>query len=398
MNDKYCEFRRREYIRPLELTNKEKFYADIMNIEYSFSGIIGNGQIINTFILEAAQELINAIELFEMGYFDCAYYSLRSAVELSTTMVFLTDMPEEERNRYLENWKDTKQFPMQSQIVQMLSEKGDVFADMLDKIPSFFENAKKLTQELNKYVHKQGLKHFYISRNHPINLQKPLESFINEFESYLKKCIGVVAVMRLAGDAFPILLMDEEFLLRCFDSMTASYTPEFVDEYIGNNILNAYKETLLYQRTYDAFSDDEKKNYATFNVMKHQYIDRNKMSDIMKQLHLLNNDDSICVLMVNACDKITKTYAIGGFQMYFTDKDTARKAYEWKGSDFKRFENNSEKLNQPYDEVFISVFECLGKNYFAEHNEPLSEREIAAIKKSLSNYEKTQKEYFKDEE
>lgn len=38
--------------------------------------------------MEAEQQLINAIELYELGYFDCAYYSLRSAIDLSTTMVF----------------------------------------------------------------------------------------------------------------------------------------------------------------------------------------------------------------------------------------------------------------------------------------------------------------------
>lgn len=67
----------------------------------------------NTFIMEAEQQLINAIELFEQGYFDCAYYSIRSAVDVSTTMVFLADMPDEERERFLDAWKDTKDFPMQ---------------------------------------------------------------------------------------------------------------------------------------------------------------------------------------------------------------------------------------------------------------------------------------------
>lgn len=397
MTDDYIEYRRSEYLRPLPLPNKKKFYTDIMNIEYSFSGIIGNGTIINTFILEAAQQLINSLELFEMGYFDCAYYSLRSAVELSTTMVFLTDMPEEERNRYLENWKDTKQFPMQSQIVQLLSVQGDVFADMIEKMPFFFDSAKQLTQELNKYVHKQGLNHFYISRNHPVNAQKTQIKFINDFESYLKKCIGVVAVMRLAGDAFPVLLMDEEFLLRCFDSMTASYTPEFVEEYIGERILNAYKETRLYQGTYDAFCDDEKKNYATFDVMKHQYIDRNKMSDILEQLHLLDKYDTICVLIVNACDKIAKIYTIGGMQMYFTEKDTARTVTSWRGTEFKRFSENENPYNQPYDEAFISVFHCLDEYYFAEHNEILTEEDVSAINNKLTEFEKSQKEQMENE-
>ena len=54
-----------------------------------------------------SKQLVNAIELFEMGYFDCAYYSLRSAVEVSTTMVYLSDLPEAEREKQLEAWKAT---------------------------------------------------------------------------------------------------------------------------------------------------------------------------------------------------------------------------------------------------------------------------------------------------
>ena len=78
--ESYIESRKKENLCPLTIENKEKYYFDILNIEHSFSGIIGEGTIINTFIMEAAQLIINAIELFEMGYFDCAYFSLRSAI------------------------------------------------------------------------------------------------------------------------------------------------------------------------------------------------------------------------------------------------------------------------------------------------------------------------------
>ena len=385
MEDGYIEFRRSQNIRPLDLPNKGKFYRDIMNIEHSFSGRVDT--VINTFIMEAAQQLINSMELFEMGYFDCAYYSLRSAVEVSTTMVFLIDMPEPEREKYLEDWKDKKSFPMLSQVLQMLSHQGDVFADMKEKLSPFFEDAKMLSGELNKYVHKQGLQHFYISRNHPLNVNQSQDVFIENFEYYLKKCIGIVAVMRLAGDPFPILLMDEEILYRCFDSMTDAYAQDFVDEYIGKDTVEAYKKTDMYKGVYSSFIDDEKKNLATFNVMKHQYINRNNMSDILSQIHLLDIYDTISVLIVNACKRVVKVYTIGGMQMYFTELNTARKAHSWNGLDFKKFQENKEKHNQPYDEAYISVFECLGENYFVEHNELLTDEEVVSIETVLSDFE-----------
>lgn len=335
MFDSFVDWRKAENICPVVLVGKEKYYLDLMNIEHSWTGRMDVGNIGNTFIMEAEQQIINAIELFEQGYFDCAYYSLRSAVDLSTTMVFLADMPNDERDAFLDNWKETKDFPMQGQMIKLLSNRGYVFTDMKVKMPDFFLKAKELSAELNKYVHKQGLQHFYISRNHPLSFPKSQESFISTFEEYLRRCIGIVAVMRLAIDPFPILLMDEEILYRCFDTLTEAYSNDFVEKYIGFDILNAYKQTDLYTGTYNAFIGDEKKNEAVFNVVKHQYIDSQKMDNLLKQLHLMSKDDIICVLLVQACNKVIKLYCLNGMLMYFTEKETNRKAMTWAGNDFK---------------------------------------------------------------
>lgn len=247
MTHSYSESRRKQSLRPLSLSNKEKYYFDLLNIEHSWSGRTDTN-VSNTFIMEAVQLLINAIELFEQGYFDCSFYSLRSSIELSTTMVFLVDMPDDERILLLEDWKDSKSFPMQKQMLQLLSTNGHIFIDMQKKMPIFFKNTRKLNAKINKYVHKQGLEHFYIGRNHPINSNKPQDKFINTFEYFLKRCIGVVAVMRLTIDPFPILLMDKDILYRCFDSMTDPYSENFVNEYISQQTVNAYKKQ-IYTRT-----------------------------------------------------------------------------------------------------------------------------------------------------
>lgn len=254
----WLEWRRRENICPLTLPNKERYYRDLLNIEHSWTGRIGI-DVTNAFIMEAEQQLINAIELFEQGYFDCAYYSLRSAVDISTTIVFLADMPDEDREKYLAAWKSTGDFPMQGQMIKQLSQKGDVFADMQEKMSGFFSAAKTLSAELNKYVHKQGLQHFYVSRNHAVNHSQSQDAFIAAFESHLVRCIGVVAVMRLAIDPFPILLMDEEILYRCFDSMTDPYSREFVEKYIGLDLVEQYKQTAIYSGFYDYLMKKKRK-------------------------------------------------------------------------------------------------------------------------------------------
>lgn len=358
--------------------NKLKYYMDIYNIDHSLSGRL-DGNISNLFIKEAAQQLINAVKLFSDGYFDCAYYLLRSAIEISTIMVFLVDMPEDERNRYLDAWIETLDFPMQGRIIQELSRNGDIFVDMKDKMPVFFDNAKNLSSELNKYVHKQGVQHFYSYIPYNIYISDRAKELEVTFEKHLKQCIGIVAVMRLAIDPFPILLMDKEILYRCFDSITEPYTESFVEEYIGIDIIDCYKKTEIYTGLYDSFMQDEKKSESVFLVTNHEYIVSTKIKEILLQKHLLSKRDLISVLLVASNNKVVKVYCGNGLLQYYTDRNTKRVKLSWSSEDFKRFSNSKKIINQVYDEAYISVLKVDNELYFIEHNEIFKQIEIKAI-------------------
>lgn len=121
--------------------------------------------------------------------------------------------------------------------------------------------------------------------------------------------------------------------------------------------------------------------------MKHQYIDSTRIDEIMAQLYLLSKHDATCVLIVKACSKVVKVYTVGGFYMFFTDKNTNRKATSWGGAVFKEFAESSTKCNQVFDEAYISVFSFDGENYFVEHNEILDEEDIRAIMHGVEEYE-----------
>lgn len=358
--------------------NKLKYYMDIYNIDHSLSGRL-DGNISNLFIKEAAQQLINAVKLFSDGYFDCAYYLLRSAIEISTIMVFLVDMPEDERYRYLDAWMETLDFPMQGRIIQELSRNGDIFVDMKDKMPAFFDNAKNLSSELNKYVHKQGVQHFYSYIPYNIYISDRAKELEVTFEKHLKQCIGIVAVMRLAIDPFPILLMDKEILYRCFDSITEPYTESFVEEYIGIDIIDCYKKTKIYTGLYDSFMQDEKKSESVFLVTNHEYIISTKIKEILLQKHLLSKRDLISVLLVASNNKVVKVYCGNGLLQYYTDRNTKRVKLSWSSEDFKRFSNSKKIINQVYDEAYISVLKVDNELYFIEHNEKFEQIEIKAI-------------------
>ena len=384
MNDNYYEWRRKENIQKFEIPDLNQYFYDLMNIEHSFSGRMDT-PLANTFIMESVQLIVNSICLFEMGYFDNAYYSLREAIEISTTIVYLADMPEDDRKEKMESWKNTAQFPMQSQMLQQLYQHGLVISDMKEKMPDFFNEVKQLSKKINKYVHKQGLKNFYVSRNHSINSKNSNEVFINNYTYFLKKTIGIVSIMRLAIDPYPVLLMDEEILLRCFDSLTEPYSTDFVEKYIDVQTLEDYKKTDIYINHYNGHIENEKKNYAVFDIMKHNIIDTTKKEEIFSKIHLLDKINQTATYLAFTSKKATKIYAYGGFYMFFTDRKTNRKALSWSGLDFQNFENSNEKYNQKYDEAFISVFEFIidGKKeaFFIEHNDKLNEDDINEINK-----------------
>lgn len=382
----YIEWRKSQNICKVSIPNKEKYYMDIENIENSFSGNICNWNITNAFIMESAQLLINAMELFEQGYFDCAFYSLRETIELSTIMVYLVDMPSEQRETKLNDWKDLNGFPMKAQMLKQLEVNGNIYIDIKNKMPSFFNSARQVSYELNKYVHKQGLKNLYVSRNHIVNANKSRNDFIETFEYYLKKCIGIVAVMRLIIDPFPVLLIDEEILFRCFDSLTEPYTEDFVEEYIGLDTIDSYKQTEFYLTMYEYFLQNEKKSQSAFDVMKYLYIDSNKLDEIINQLHLLTKDDAICVLLTSSNRKIVKIYTQYGLSMYSTDRKTNRIAQSWKWEDFCKFTENKQKINQAYDEAYITPLEFDYDIFFIEHNEIFTNTEVENIKNIVTQY------------
>lgn len=377
----------KQNLRPLSVPHKTQYYEAIRNIEYSFTGRMDDKVSINTFILEATQLLANAITLFEQGYFDCSYYSLRSAIEVSSLVVYFIDIPENERSKNISDWSQTKDFPTQGRVLGELAKGGDIYCDMKEKMPSFFLEAKDIVQKINKYVHKQGFRHFYVSRNHPINHNKPQDVFISNFEYYLKKTISIVSIMRLAIDPFPVLLSDEAIMYRYPDSLTDPYSDDFISEYIGNKLLKDYKNTEIYKGYYSFFIQEEKRNAAVFDVEKNQFIDRHKQEEILSQFHLLHIDDKICATIAFACNKATQVYAYDGLKLYFTELKTNRKAHSWFAQDFKTFSENNEKANQAYDEVYITAFKVNEEYYFAEHNELLTTEEVETVNLALAKLE-----------
>ena len=79
-------------VHPIKLPFAEKYIYDVDNIFYADTGLLDARQT-NMFFQEAGRMLINAINLFCDGYFDCAFYSLRQSFEISVSSLYLNEKP-----------------------------------------------------------------------------------------------------------------------------------------------------------------------------------------------------------------------------------------------------------------------------------------------------------------
>ena len=371
-----------ENLIPMQLVSKEQYYFDLMNIEHSWTGRI-DAMFSNEFFREAVQLIINAIVLFEKGYFDCAFYSLRQALEISTTVVYFVDDSEENRKQELRKWIKQEKFPMTGQMIAELNKRKNAFSDIKDKMSSYFEEVEAAKQTLNKYVHKQGFDKFYVSRSNHFSEYPERSNLICDFEQFLIKSIGAVAVLRLAIDPIPLLLADDSIYKRTGQLMSEAYSYDFLEKYIGLNHVEAYKQTELYMSHYHSFISREEMLPSVLQVVKNDFIDTSEINEIFLQKHLLGDHELVAVALIAYFNKIAKVYCFGGLHWYFTHVETKRKKMTWSSADFNVFKNGSAKYNVKYDEAFLSHVRFLDEDYYIEHNEEFTADEIEELNNEL---------------
>ena len=124
-------------IKPLSLPRAGEYLEDLSDLRFADSGILTE---VNPFFFvnEACQLLANSVRLFELGYFDCAFYSIRQAIELSLSGLYLFSNPDK-----IKGWKNLeKGFELRT-IVPELKVGKEEFAEIKELFSDFFERIEK---------------------------------------------------------------------------------------------------------------------------------------------------------------------------------------------------------------------------------------------------------------
>lgn len=220
-------------------------------------------------------------------------------------------------------------------------------------------------------------------------------NLVKEFENAFEGSIKILAIMRLAIDPFPIMLMDDEIASRTFELATTCFSEDFVDKYLSRNFLDKYKKLPMYQAYYDSIINCKKQNEHVYNVIHDQYIDSNYIDEILSQKELMSLSDVISTLIIKYSSKVTNIHVRQVLISYSSERKSQNNMGFYSSEVFKKFEGNDQYMNQKYGDAYISRFEFPDMTYLVEHIKPFNENEYNDLKEKVLGY-LNGVEYFKE--
>lgn len=343
------------YLKPVEIENKEFYYSLIYEISESLtSGIIVDlfhSNKINMIITEACQSLANSIRLYELGYFDDAYYSMRSAIELATIMLDVGDNEYEKMVNNMNLFSNKEYRNFRASTLRYLKENGIEFRDVANKMPNFVNEINNTCIKLNSFVHKTDFDNFYGIRNYyNENFHKKQ---LDDFENNLISSIRIVAIMRLVIDPFPLLLADEEIYYRSPNIMTYPFNEKLL-EVMGEESIAEFKNTDVYKSYEEELMKLEKRNQEVNNIVMADYIELDNLENIYLQKHLLNHHELKYVDIASCSEKIILIISDNGFSRYSTSSNTHEILCNHTDINLK---DSSENFNIKYDSIYVSILQ-----------------------------------------
>jgi len=368
-------------IKPLPLPKAKEYLEDLNDLRFSDSGMLAE---VNPFFFvnEACQLLANSVRLFELGYFDCAFYSVRQAIEMSLSGLYLFSNPEK-----LKGWRNLEKGFELKTIVPELKVGKEEFAEIKELFSDFFERIAEEKMLMNKYVHKQGYKSLYFHYNSFNAHGKPerIASLTKDFETSLHDTITAVALYRLVIDPYPILMLDEDIVTRMPDLIAESFPRSFVEKYISEEYVERYKKSGIYQGYYDYFKALPSQNEAVYALIHWQLFERKDYNQVKEQKDLLSLHDMEAVDLFMCSLKIGSVI-IDGCISYSSETKLKDSSLAIGEAYYEEIFEGQENYNVAYKGGYISRFRLNGCMTYLKHCDVFTEEEIERISDLCAHY------------
>ena len=327
----------------------------------------------NTFFSESVELLKHAFFLYEEGYFDCAFYSLRQSIENMNNMLLAAVDADK-----FAIWKEKRRFPADSKVKDLLSQQNNAYNEIKTVIPEFFEQYDELLKKANKYIHKQGFDTFYVYSNlsDPADKEKRTELFL----SFLKYAIGMMLIINIALDPLSLALSDFEVDSHiAFDPMTEPIPVRIFEKYLSLEIIEKIKTTNHYTALKEYFLAMEELNEATYAVLRYSHFNVEQLDEIEKQINQLDLSQVVMFCILKSGIKATHFYWDYGILGYSTSYEPKVHLREYSSNQFDDYLHGDGECNYPWQGMYISIFKTIGSYLIVQHNEQLVESEISRM-------------------
>lgn len=377
-----------QHLTPKAFDIKEDILSISKDIENSFTGrldVMG----LHIFFSEASSLINNAVRQYEQGFFDSAFYSVRSALELARIVAYFSHQDEPTESDIYKKWVQGGKFPYDSQIRGLLNDTSAVYVEVREALSDFFDAQDERLKQVQKYIHKQGYRTFYHQNAFRPDIKKFRAEQVDKlFSEFITNSTIEIAFLRLCIDPFPVLLQDPSVMYKIhFQSVTEPYHDKTL-ELMGEQNLAKYRKTDFYSSHVDFYATNEELDEATYEIVNHQFYDKTSEEKIKKQLHLLSNDAVLAISIFDVSEDITKVYMQGGWIWYFTNADSVRKNWGFSSESLNRLVEAKTQVNTEYDEAFLSYFSSNKTQCWTEQNSKLSNEQIEVIRKLVEEADK----------
>ena len=284
-----------------------------------------------------------------------------------------------------------ERFPMDSKIRNQLEKMVYGYKEIKTILDDYFMHHRELINKSHKIIHKQGFDTFYVARLQKNFAHEKDEKF---FMEVLKYTIGIGIILFVILEPIALALADDAVNVKLnFDYMTEPIDCTYFERFLGlNDIMDRLLKSNYYKGFAAQFEDKECMNMATYSVIREGAWDINSLDEIEKQIHLLNSYEKYMFQILKLGIKVSNFYYMDGIGWYLTTYKSAYQRNCFGSSEFEKYLKEDMRFNQKCEKIYISVVSMYDEKLFLEHNDVLTENEIASL---IALEKQTDEEYAK---